>query len=198
MGDDLSCRHGDFRHGGGQSMGREQRCSRAITRSHHRRLRSCADRNPDRPEAEPRPCGIPSPVPLGDASRSATDRPVRPASSLGPTIEGCRSPALCLAGRSAAMAGCRDFRWRRTRNGQNPWSASARPAGGRTPVNPCRIRGGGTATCRDPVGITGHVDVSARRPRWPLPGPAPVDPTTPLSTWRASCLLLHRIAHAVP
>ena len=96
-----------------------------VVLAHHpERLRET--RIHDRPEAEPRPCGVPRPprgMPLGlDGHQQSLVR------------DRGRSPALCWW---ALSGGLLPGSWRRTRNGQNP--RPHRPAGGRRP-NPCRER----------------------------------------------------------
>ena len=83
----------------------------------------------DRPEAEPRPCGVPRP-PRGMLSRSRWP-PARASSEIAwASVPG----ALLVGAQRWPAAG---ISWRRTRNGQNP--RPHRPAGGRRP-NPCRER----------------------------------------------------------
>ena len=64
----------------------------------------------DRPEAEPRPCGVPRP-PRG----MPPGRPRWPPAE--PRPRSLRSPALCWWALSGGLLG---ISWRRTRNGQNP------------------------------------------------------------------------------
>ena len=84
-----------------------------------------------RPEAEPRPCGVPAPS-QGDASRSASMATSRASSE----IEGF-GPRRFPGGRSA-VACCRDFMASQRGTGNHDPRPN-RPAGGRRP-NPCRER----------------------------------------------------------
>ena len=83
----------------------------------------------DRPEAEPRPCGVPRP-PRG----MPPGRPRWPPAEPRPRSRASVPGALLVGAQRWPAAG---ISWRRTRNGQNP--RPHRPAGGRRP-NPCRER----------------------------------------------------------
>ena len=113
-----------FPHGGG-SDGARAGCSRASPGAPACGKHGCHDR----PEAEPRPCGVPRP-PRG----MPPGRPRWPPAEPRPRSRASVPGALLVGAQRWPAAG---ISWRRTRNGQNP--RPHRPAGGRRP-NPCRER----------------------------------------------------------
>ena len=123
MGDDLTDM-GISAHGGG-SDGARAGCSRASPGAPACGKHGCHDR----PEAEPRPCGVPRP-PRG----MPPGRPRWPPAEPRPRSRASVPGALLVGAQRWPAAG---ISWRRTRNGQNP--RPHRPAGGRRP-NPCRER----------------------------------------------------------